>query len=120
ADLGRMRGQHRAYQGIPEKTAQFGGAQTSCLCMRQCLSKRARPRPAGTTAAHLADVVLVLGDVGEMREIAESANDPNGLAGRHAVEDFFEFPPRQPVLVAMEPDRGLPDTLDQVEHLSAL
>ena len=41
-------------------------------------------------------------------------------ADRHAVEDEFEFAPRQPVFVAVEPDRGLPDALDQVEHVGAL
>ena len=32
----------------------------------------------------------------------------------------FELAPGQPVLVAVEPDRGLADALDQVEHVGAL
>ena len=120
ADFGRMRGQDRADLGLAKELAQVSGAEAGRLCVGKCLRQRARPRPAGATPAHLADVVLVLGDVGEMREIAEGADDPHRVAGRHAVEDGFEFPPRQLVLVAMEPDRGLPDALDQVEHIGAL
>ena len=36
------------------------------------------------------------------------------------VEDALELTPREAVLVAVEPDRGLPDALDQVEHVGAL
>ena len=32
----------------------------------------------------------------------------------------FELAAGEPVLVAVEPDRGLPDALDQVEHIGAL
>ncbi|MGY4336180.1 hypothetical protein ACVWW3_001086 [Bradyrhizobium sp. LM2.9] len=71
-------------------------------------------------AAHLADVVLVLGDVGEVGEIAEGTDDPHGLRGRHAVEDLLELAAGEPVLVAVKPDRGLPDTLDQVEQFGPL
>ena len=78
-------------------------------------------RPAGCgLGPHLADVVLVLGDVGEVGEIAEGAHDPQGLADRHAVEDQFQFAPGRLVVVAMEPDRGLPDAFDQVEHVGPL
>src|SRR5450755_645284 len=55
-----------------------------------------------------------------MREIAEGADDAHGLADRHAVEDDFQFMPRQLVLIPVEPDRGLPDALDQVEHVGTL
>ena len=41
-------------------------------------------------------------------------------ADRHAVEGGLQLAPRQLVFVAMEPDRGLPDALDQVEHVGAL
>ena len=43
-----------------------------------------------------------------------------GRNGRDLAFDEFELAPRRPVLVAMEPDRGLPDALDQVEHVGAL
>ena len=89
---------------------------------RACASVGASvPDIAGAVLrAHLPDVVLVLGDVGEVRKIAEGADDAHGLGGRHAVEDEFQLAPRRPVVVAMEPDRGLPDAFDQVEHVGAL
>ncbi len=75
---------------------------------------------AALVGAHLADVVLVLGDVGEVGEIAEGADDAHRLRGRHAVEDLLELAAGEPVLIAVEPDRGLPDALDQVEQIGAL
>ena len=89
--------------------------------MRQGLGQRARPGcSAGAAArAHLPDVVLIFGDVGKMREITEGAHDAHGLADRHAVEDDFELAPRRPVIVPVEPDRGLPDALDQIEDVGA-
>ena len=66
-----------------------------------------------------ADVVLILGDIGEMREIAEGAHDRERLVGVEAVERRLEFAPRADLVVAMEADRGLADALDEVENLRA-
>ncbi len=65
----------------------------------------------------LTDVVLIFRNVGEMREIAERAHDTHGFGDRHAVENDLEFPSRQFVVIAMETDGGLPDTLDEVENV---
>ena len=54
-----------------------------------------------------------------MREITEGAHDTDGFADRHAVEDDFELAPRRLVVIPMEPDRGLPDALDQIEYVGA-
>ena len=117
-----MRRQHRTDLGGLEEPPQIGGADPGGARMRQRLRQDARARrPAGCgPRPHLADVVLILGDVGEVGEIAEGAHDPQGLADRHAVEDQFQLAPRRLVVVAVEPDRGLPDALDQVEHVGAL
>src|ERR1700761_4803751 len=89
--------------------------------MFQRLRQRSRRAPClGMTSPHLADVVLVFGDVGEVREIAEGAHDAHGLADRHAIEDSLELTPRPAILVAVKPDGGLPDALDQVEYIAAL
>ena len=116
-----MGGQHRADQRAGEEMAQIGRAEAGRPRMRQGLGQRARPRRSAGAAArpHLPDVVLIFGDVGEMREITEGAHDAHGLADRHAVEDDFEFAPRRPVVVPVEPDRGLPDALDQIEYVGA-
>ncbi|MGX1321105.1 hypothetical protein AB7M17_004558 [Bradyrhizobium sp. USDA 377] len=121
ADLGRMRGQDRADERGLEEVAELVGADARRLGMRQRFRQHAGAAALGGAAgAHLADVVLVLGDVGKVREIAEGADDPHSLGGRHAVEDLLELAAGEPVLVAVEPDRGLPDALDQVEHVGAL
>ena len=76
----------------------------------------ARWRAGQVVRAGAADMVQVLGDVGEVREVAEGADDPGGLLGRQAVEQGLELVPRGLVLVAMEADGGLADALDQGEH----
>ena len=65
--------------------------------------------------AQLADVLLVLGDIGEMRKIAEGANDAHGIVERHAVQDAFELAACRLVVVAMETHRRRADPFDQVE-----
>jgi hypothetical protein len=111
-------GEHRADQGIGEEAVEPVGADTSLLRtvegMRQAAF--ARWRAGQVVRAGAADVVQVLGDVGEVREVAEGADDPGGLLGRQAIEHGLELGPRGLVLVAMEADRGLADALDQGEH----
>ena len=121
ANLSRMGGQNRAYQRFGEEPAQVGGTEACGTRVRQCQRQRSRTRRSAGVAArsHLPDVVLVLGDIGEMREIAEGAHDADGFAGRHAVEDDFQLAPCWVVVIPMEPDRGLPNALDQVEHIGA-
>ena len=66
--------------------------------------------------ARAADVVQILSDVGEVREVAEGADNPGRLAWRQAVQQTFQFPPRCFILVAVEADGGLADALDQAKH----
>ncbi len=122
ADLGRMRGEDGTDEGVLEKAPQIGRRDAGGLRMRQRLGQGPCPRPTiGDLArTHLADVVVVLGDIGQVREIGEGAHDAHPLGDRQAVEHGFEFPPREPVFVAVESDRGLPDTLDHVEYVGAL
>ncbi len=117
AHFGRVRGQDRADQRLPEEASQIGGTEAGLARMRQRAGERCRTH--GAARAHLADIVLVFGDVGEVRKIAERAHDAHGLADRHAVEDVFQLAPGQAVFVTVKPDRGLPDALDQVEHVGA-
>jgi hypothetical protein len=66
------------------------------------------------------DVMLVLGDIGEVGEIAEGAHDRERLFGVEAVEDRLELAPRAGLVVAVEADRGLADLLDELVGLLAL
>ncbi len=114
-----MRGQNRADLGFRKKLAQIGRAEAGRTRVRQRQRERARARRSAGTGArpHLADVVLIFGDVGKVREVTEGAHDADGFGDRHAVEDDFELAPRRPVVIPVEPDRGLPDALDQIEHV---
>ena len=67
-----------------------------------------------------ADMMLILGDVGEVREIAVGAHNRERLVGAQAVERRLELAPRGDLVVAMEADRGPADLLDQLEDLFAL
>ncbi|MGY4344198.1 antitoxin (DNA-binding transcriptional repressor) of toxin-antitoxin stability system [Bradyrhizobium sp. GM7.3] len=118
ADLGRMRRQNRADQRALEEVAQGIGTDARSPRMGERLGQHAGA--AALVGAHLADVVLVLGDVGEVGEIAEGADDPHRLGGRHAVEDLLELAAGEPVLVAVESDRGLADAFHQIEQFRPL
>ncbi len=66
-----------------------------------------------------AGVMLILGDIGEVREIAVGAHGYERLVGVEAVERGFELAPRGDLIVAMEADRGATNLLDQFEDLLA-
>src|SRR5437899_9493719 len=70
----------------------------------------------GTGAA---DVVLVLGDIGEMRKKAEGANDLKRLGRRQTVQRGFELAARRDILVSAKADRVLANALDSVEDCRA-
>ncbi len=80
-------------------------------------ARRGAGRHMGAVAA---DVMLVLGDVGQMREVAEGPHDRERLVGRQAVEGRFELAPGAGLVVAMEADRGLADVFDEFKGLLAL
>ena len=65
---------------------------------------RARRCPGEGMRARSANVMLVLGDVGEMREVAERPYDLYRLTGRQVVQDSLQRVPRRLVIVAMEAD----------------
>jgi hypothetical protein len=66
-----------------------------------------------------ANVVLILGDVGEMREKAESANDLQRLPRHQSVQRCFEIASRGQILVSAEAHRVLANVLDGLEDGSA-
>src|SRR5688572_3454331 len=69
--------------------------------------------------ARAANAVLVLRDVGQVRKIAEGADDLGGSFDREPVQHGFELQARGLILVAMEADRGFSDALDGLEDVVA-
>ena len=65
-------------------------------------------------------MMLVLGNVSQVREEAVGANHVNGLAARQAVQRGFELAPRRIVLAAMEANGRLANTLNDHEDCIAL
>ena len=125
-DLGRVSGEDGADQRAVEERADRRGRDVRLAdVMAEVMEgvgegARTRRRASRHMGAVAADVVLVLGDVGEMREIAEGPHDRQRLVGRQAVEGRLELAPGAGLVVAMEADRGLADLLDQPEGLLAL
>ena len=119
--FGGMGGEHRADQRAVEEIAQRPGADAQFARMLEGVAEgaRARRRAAHDVGAVAADVVLVLGDIGQMREIAEGAHDRERLVVVEAVERGGELAPRAALVVAMEADRGLPDSLDNHVNVGA-
>src|SRR6516164_6763197 len=54
-----------------------------------------------------------------MRQIAKRADDPNDLVVGEAADDRLEFLTRHRLGIAMKPQRGLADALDNSEDLIA-
>src|SRR5271170_1209892 len=65
-------------------------------------------------------MVLILGDVGEMREIAEGADDAQRLIVVEAVERRLQFAAGANLVIPVETDRGLADALQEFVDLAAL
>ena len=124
--FGRVGGEHRAHQRAVKECADRLGRDVRLADVMakvmEGVGERARARRGAGRhmGAIAADVMLVLGDVGQMREIAEGPHDRERLVGRQAVEGRFELAPGAGLVVAMEADRGLADVLDEPEGLLAL
>jgi hypothetical protein len=120
--LGGMRREHRHDQRLPEEPGQCvrpdpGGGDAVHRVGEAALARRG---PADQVCARASDVVQVLGDVGEVREVAEGAHHDHGVVGAEPVEDGLQLGPRLGVVVAVEGDRAATDALDEVEGVRAL
>ena len=118
----RVGGQHRAHQRAIEEVGKRSRLDAHLARALKGVGERSRTRRrAGhRMGAIAADVMLILGDVREVREIAVCAHDRERLVGAETVQRRLELAPRADFVVAMEPDRGLPDLLDQFEGLFPL
>ncbi len=72
-------------------------------------------RVVGAVGPGAADVVLVLGQVGQLREIAEGADDQDGPARREGLEDALQLLHGRGVAAPAEAHRAAPDLLDELE-----
>ncbi len=119
--LGRVRGQHRHHQPVAEEGEDFLGRHLRVERLLQCVGQRARTRRVAGDGvrAGAADVVLVLGDVGQVQEVAEGAHDDDGIVVRQAVQQLGQFGARVEVIVPAEAHAQPAHVLDQFEHAAA-
>ena len=112
-----MRSQHRADQGVIKKRSQRGSGNATRDGVIDRVGDRAfaRLRTFTCVGAVAPYAMLVLGDVGEMREIAESANDLTGRGGGEPVQNGLKLAPGDFIGVAMKPHGGAANVLDQLE-----
>ncbi len=116
-DLGRMRGQYRGDLGAGEEAGELRLVDAEGVGARDGEGEAARTGlGAGQRMrARAADAMLVLGDIGEVREIAERPHHEIGLFAREGVEDFVEFAPGIRILFPMLADRQQANALDEIE-----
>ena len=115
--LGRMRGKHRADEGIVEKAGQGVG-----LIGRKHIAQRirqtplARRRTGDQMGAGAADMVLVFGNVGQQREITEGAYQLRGFFLRQRLQRIGQLAARSFVIVASETDCQLTHIFNAFER----
>ena len=67
-------------------------------------------------SASAVDMVLILGNIGEVREEAEGADDLQCVVRWEAIQRRRKLAAGRGILIAAEADRVVPDLLDGVEH----
>ena len=116
--LGRMRGQHRAHPRAFDPGLELVGADTGRLQLRQHPRQAAlaRRQPLAQPRAALPLLVAVLGDIEQMREIAECAHHIQALSVRQAVEYAGQLGAHRAGLARLgtaKAHRGLAHVFDQ-------
>ncbi len=116
-----MRGEHGRDIGVGKKFCELFAWDTHLAGQRGRVGEAAfaRLRAGQRVGAGTADVVLVFGDVGEVRKVAEGAHHEIGLFARQAVQQGFQFDAGGIFVVAMQADRQQADALDDVEDFFA-
>src|SRR6516165_2955385 len=112
-----MGGEYRANDGTREKVLQPGTGNLRITRASKRVGHGAfawsgRGQRVGSCPA---DVMLVFGDVGELRKVVESADDLDVLTMREAIQCRFELVPRGFIFFAVEADRGPADVLNDRE-----
>ena len=118
--LGRVRGQHRRDDGRIEPARDGGAVDAFGTDARQRVGQAAplRRRTGQRVRAAPAVLVDILGEVGEVREIAERADDVERLPDRQRIEQRLELGPHGVRVAApgpAKPHRGAANCLDAVE-----
>ena len=117
-----MRGEHGAHQDRIEQGLQLCPRHARRAQSHQRVLDRARERRRRALALrpHATDAVLVLGDIGQVRKVAERAHHLDRALVREAVEGGLKLAARRGIAFPAKRDRYLADALDGREHGLAL
>ena len=120
--FGRMRREHRLDANRRERERRLLAPRAACAGLGEepAQRRRQRRRALAPVIAFAADVVAILRDVGEEREVAERANHRHGLLVAEPVERGREPLARGHVLEAPARHREAAYFLDHVEGRRAL
>jgi len=120
--LGRMRGQHGHTESGRKEGVELlpGQPRVARASKRGRHGAAVRRRALHLVGTGPTDVVLVLGEVGQVREVAEGADDADRQIRRQAAHDRLQLAARRLVGVAVELHRRAADMFDQLEHRFAL
>ena len=117
-----MRGQDRNHEGVVEELAECLRADPGFARARQRAGERSRRlRHSGNrVGAQTPYLMLVLGDVAQVREIAIGAHNLHRLRRCQQFENGLEPVARGLIAIAMKTNRSLADQFDEIEDLLAL
>lgn len=120
--FGRVGRQHRRDQRLLEEFAHglLADAGFLELAQREVDAALLRVRAGQQVRAAAADVVLVLGDVGQVREVRKRPHHGNGLFAGQDLEHAVQFLGGAGVGLAAEAHGRLTDGFDHGEHFLAL
>src|SRR5947208_5037152 len=112
-----MGGEYRANDRIREEVLQPRSGNGRITSASKCMGHGAfaRCRSGQRVGSSPADVMLVFGDIGELRKVAESADDLNALTMREAIQCRLEFVPCGFIFITVEADRGPANVLNERE-----
>jgi hypothetical protein len=118
--LGRVGGQHRADVGVAQRLRDLAGADVGSGQALEAHRQRAFLQVAlALVVLAPAHVVAILGDVGQVREVAEGADHADGLVTRQILEQAIERAAGLGVAFQPVGHRELAHAFDQLERLLA-
>ena len=114
--LGRVGRQHRRDERAVQRGGDVGGAVIGVVQALEGHRQRAVLQVALALVVRApAHVLPILGDVGQVREVAERADHAHRLVGRQVLQQPVEHPPGARILVDAVGHRQLAHALDQLE-----
>ena len=113
-----MRRQNRGHEGLVKEVDQH-------ICRETCRGRVVERAGDGAGSRRVAGdivaarppyVVFILGNIGEVRKIAERPDHLDRLVGVQRLQNIVQLAPRFMIVVAVKPDRRAPNGFDNVEN----